>query len=221
MRLAVVALVLAVAAGCSAPDPGAIVYGSLRDGGSSIANGPGSGGTQGGSSSAGTTTGGTTGGGTTGGGTTGGSTAADSGSAAPLNAFSAAPSYAKTAPGDQSTAHHNGASNAGVDCLSCHVTGSVSPPGFMFAGTVYTDSTATTPAVNAEIRVISAAGAEIGKVYSDDSGNFWLADADKLPTGTLTGARNGATPKVMSTPVLGACNSCHAKGGTTLPMSVK
>ena len=93
----------------------------------------------------------------------------------------------------------------------------------MFAGTVYTDTTATAPAVNAEVRVVSSTGTQIGKVYSDNSGNFWLPDADKLPTGSLTGARSGATPKLMSpaTPVLGGCNSCHAKGGTTTPMTAK
>ncbi len=235
MRFAVVALVLtigsSVGAGCSAADPGAVTFGSLRDGGSSITNSSGGGSTQGGSSSGttgGTTGGGTTGGGTTGGGgggTTGGGTTGGTTGAAAKNAFTGAPAYAAApvADADQSALHHGNVSNAGLDCLGCHAAGNAGgAPAFMFAGTLYDDTAGTNPVVSAEVRVVSPAGVELGKAYSDKSGNFWLPDTGTVPAGALTGVRNGTSTKLMISAPTGKCNFCHAKtGGTTTPVSIK
>jgi hypothetical protein len=218
MKFAVVALVLSIATGCSAPDPGEIVFGSARDGGSVVFSTGGGGagnGPQGGAATSGA--GGNAGAGTTtaGAGTTTAGAGTTTAGAGAMTLFTGTPDFAAKAPAvDSVNLGHGNVSNAGLDCFTCHEPGKtqMNAPPFAFAGTAYLDAAGTSPAVNVEVRVTSTAGTV--SVYTDKSGNFWSDSQTKLPTGAKTGARNGATPKLMVGAINeGACNKCHVKGG--------
>jgi hypothetical protein len=130
-----------------------------------------------------------------------------------VTAFSGAPAFAYTAPAVQSATRHGGNSNAGQNCLGCH-TGQGAPE-FVFAGTAYRDTGGTMPATQVEVRVVTPQGQEVGKAYTDNSGNFWIEPGAiaQIPAGAKTGARNGTTTKLMVGGISnGACNTagCHA-----------
>jgi hypothetical protein len=141
------------------------------------------------------------------------------------NAFTDAPAYVKGKALRESAnpRHAGGASNAKQNCLGCHTRGGNNPKVWLFAGTIYETAAGTTPAVGAEVRLVTAAGTELGKAYSDNDGNFFFEGNAQFPaTGVLAGARNGPTPGLMPTsPAVGACNSCHAPNGTAKPLHVK
>lgn len=121
------------------------------------------------------------------------------------NAFTGAPAYTSGSPPHSANDHH-ATSMTGRACLACH-DGSTAPR-FAFAGTVYRRSA---PAARAQIRVIDAAGAVQGSVYSDADGNFWLERNVALRPGK-TGARSATGTTLMKTSVSGGdCNSssCH------------
>jgi hypothetical protein len=111
-----------------------------------------------------------------GGGTTGtvASSAAGGGDGGLPDPFAGAPAFAPPATPAASLldAHSDlGRDITGEDCMGCH-TGTGDAPAFLFGGTVYTDATGKTPAVNVEVRVIDSAG-HAYSVYSGVDGNFF------------------------------------------------
>jgi hypothetical protein len=106
------------------------------------------------------------------------------------NAFTDAPAYVKGKALRESAnpRHAGGASNAKQNCLGCHTRGGNNPKVWLFAGTIYETAAGTTPAVGAEVRLVTAAGTELGKAYSDNDGNFFFEGNAQFPA---TGAPNG------------------------------
>jgi cytochrome c553 len=91
----------------------------------------------------------------------------------------------------------------GENCLACH--------GFSAAGTVFEPSGAGAGGVTVEF--ITGANTLRASVVTSGSGNFHTNAS--LPAGfNIRLTRGAATPKVMSAPPSGACNTCHAAGGT-------
>jgi hypothetical protein len=159
-----------------------------------------------GGTTAGTTAGttGTTAGTTTGTtGTTAGTTAGTTGTTT-TDAFTGEGPFTTGSANDESSNHHGGSSNAGRDCMNCHGGGNA--PAFTFAGTI---SPAT---AGAEVRVVGPTGTEVGRAYSDSSGNFWVLGGGSIPSGALTGVRNAGSTKTMTGPIsAGGCNGCHGQ----------
>lgn len=117
--------------------------------------------------------------------------------------------------------HAGGGTNAGQACINagCHLAGGGGPT-FTFAGTVYTDSGATTPKPGATIKV--EFGTTTVSAVSDDAGNFYSMQAITLPAKTLGTACPTVAPMVgMIVQGGGNCNNCHQIGGTTLPIYVQ
>lgn len=114
----------------------------------------------------------------------------------------------------------NNATNAGMDCLTCHVaTSATGAPAFQFAGTVYKPDK-TTPSVGVTIRVTGASGV-VATGVTDDAGNFNITAGTLMnafpATADLTACPN--VTKMISTmpasgPGSGSCNTCHVAGGT-------
>jgi hypothetical protein len=207
---------LALTTSCATPDPGSVTFEERPHQG--IESSSGTSGTGGTSGASGTAPPATDGGGTEGGTSSGA-----------VDAFTGAAPYAPgVANGDSNTASHNIApinnnNPAGNDCLTCHKTGGQAAGNpWVFAGTVYTTTAgATAAAAGVEVRMVSAAGAELASVYTDAQGNFFidqLKDNTKVvPAGAKVGVRNGPTPKVMQTALTagqGGCQStgCHVAG---------
>jgi hypothetical protein len=90
----------------------------------------------------------------------------------------------------------------GENCLACH--------GFSAAGTVFEASGAGAGGVTVEF--ITGSNTVRASVVTSGSGNFHVSGG--LPSGyAIKLVRGAATPRVMSAPPSGACNSCHAAGG--------
>lgn len=100
---------------------------------------------------------------------------------------------------------------AGRACLTCHDGGGKGgAPGFLFAGTVYTDKTAAKVAVGVEVRVLGADGKGLS-AHTDANGNFFFRAEDgvaKVPASA--GVRNAALARSMTNKINdGNCNQCH------------
>ncbi len=197
-RVAAGALLGAVIS-CSAPDPGQVTYRD-REGSGAV---PAPTATATGTSTPGTDSG--------------------SGAGTATGAFvGAAPFVAGTASGSKNGNHaFAGAPDpqnpAGEDCTksTCHggATGSI----WGFAGTVYTDGAGATPVAGAQVRVVDAAGVQVGEmVYTDALGNFWTsAPAPPLPAGAKVGVRNATKSLTMSASAATGCQAvgCHVATG--------
>jgi hypothetical protein len=155
-----------------------------------------------------------------GGGTQSGSSAGDGGgddggvdeASTPLPAFADAGPYVPDAGPLTLMPQHNFAGNTPTTnpskqtCLDCHKVGG---PGiaFVFAGSVFTDATGSTPAAGVEVRVRDPNGT-YASVYSDAYGNFFDSNVSAdFPA--KTGARNAANESLMTGDATGNCNSCH------------
>lgn len=139
-----------------------------------------------------------------------GGTPSDAGGGAdasnPNDPFNGAPAFvAKTARSSH---------NAGKNCFSsCH------NHGFTFAGTVY--DAAGNGVAGAEVRLVDATGKAI-LVNTGPNGNFHTSTAFTAPArvGVRTASAKSAMAAALATTTSGACNSCHANGGTTKPIHV-
>ncbi len=207
-----VAFVALGVGGCSAPDPGAVVFTPHGNGPTSSGQtpppNPGASGNPQPSGDAGSPL--------EGGPIVSGDAAVDSGTSAIFSgAFSAGNQPQTTAAQNHANRGQGVVPSKDVNCMTCH---SANGPGhqFMFAGSIYTDVNATTGAANVEVRVVDNAGTGIS-TYSDADGNFWLVSNTPVPLPGQSGARdaNGHTqimPQALADP---GCNSCH--NGTVQP----
>lgn len=199
---------LAGAAGCSGGDPGAVAYEPSRhptNGDVSPPSGNPNPDAGGGGHDSGATPQADGG---------GGSDASD----AALSPFSGAGPYASSPVAQSAQQNHTAhgvatTPNKDVNCLNCHNgTGATN---FLFAGSVYADPNAATPAADIEVRVVDKNGLGLS-AHSDVDGNFWLVDAKTLAVPALSGARSGAAEQLMPTALQqGGCNGCH--NGTVNP----
>jgi hypothetical protein len=204
MRILPYFLVVAVVAGCSAPDPGVVDFSPSSSSSSSKkkkATEEEEEETQ--DQDAGTTVQPTVDAGTT---PTG------------ANAFANAPPYtAGTAPRNTTQiAAHGATGQAGNNCMGCHGQGR--GPTYQMAGTVK-------GAPGTEVRIVAADGAtEVAKAYTDAVGNFWISQANGLNPGMIVGIRNATLSQTMNTPLTTqsqfACNSCHVAGGSAQPLAL-
>lgn len=205
-------------AGCSSQDPGAVTFGPRHNVGGGAA---GSGANQDSSGAdSGSSGGALDSGGGGGGGTDAGRPhdAAIEHEAEALNAFSGAGPYAsKPVATSAETEHANrnvGVVPTGQGCIGCH--NGTTATRFSVGGTIYSSAAATSPAVDAEIRIVKADGTEYASVHSDANGNFWVVDAAGFAAiNGLVGARDGATKVLMTTPLAKeGCNGCHDGNAT-------
>lgn len=130
---------------------------------------------------------------------------------APKEVFDNAPAFAGNAPAKESSDHHQGSSNQGKECMSCHSAGKGAPT-FAFAGTIRTTKTSLEGAAGVEVRVIDDKGNPIGLVTSDSVGNFWLPGTVAIPGGSKVAIRTaGGAVKMSGAIATGACNmsGCH------------
>ncbi|HTJ47226.1 MAG TPA: hypothetical protein VL463_34230 [Kofleriaceae bacterium] len=102
--------------------------------------------------------------------------------------------------------HHN----AGAQCLSCH-TGTGAAPHWYAAGTLYSDSGGGTAISGATIEITDANGTTV-TIVSADNGNFWTPTPLTAPLHVK--ASRCPSSKQMSGTAAGACNGCHAAGGS-------
>lgn len=96
-------------------------------------------------------------------------------------------------------------------CVLCHGPGGESPT-MAFAGTIYVDPAARTPAPNVDIVVVDAAGRE-QRVRSNCAGNFYFEDRGGWPQFPVwTSAVVGEHRIDMESPIYreGSCAACHA-----------
>jgi hypothetical protein len=92
----------------------------------------------------------------------------------------------------------------GENCLACH--------GFSAAGTVFETSGAGASGVTVEF-LTAGTNTVRASVVTSGSGNFHTSAS--LPASfDIKLTRGAATPRVMSVPPSGACNTCHAAGGS-------
>ncbi len=137
----------------------------------------------------------------------------------PTGVFTNAPPYA--APTKACSGKHN----AGQECMGCHSGNSDNA--FLMGGTLYDGS--GNAVVNAEVRLVDSTG-KATSVYSCQNGNFYIGanNGGTLNGPATVGVRNATTTQTMVTTLSsgsqppassgGACNACHASGGTTTPV---
>ena len=111
---------------------------------------------------------------------------------------------------EPATSPGNGHHNAGAQCLSCH-TGTGAAPRWYAAGTLYGDTGGTTPIAGATITITDASGTTV-TIISADNGNFWTPTPLTAPLHVK--ASKCPAAKQMSGTAAGACNGCHAGGGS-------
>jgi hypothetical protein len=217
----------AIAAGCSAPDPGVEYLGPRHldglVGGSATTPGtgnPGGGGQSNEDAGAGAV--GTTGGGD--GGTAaatgdGGTTATtDAGGTGGATFLGEATLFANVPPAQTAAQAHQGAGQAvqtpTLDCMaSCHAAGGAGGQ-FLFAGFMATAANGTTGAAGVEVRAYN--GTAGFSAYTDTNGYFWMLPPVTLPTGPFNmGARNATTTNLMpaaQTTIDCQNSGCHGGG---------
>jgi len=136
-------------------------------------------------------------------------------------AFSGDGTYTSTQPTTSAVTYHNN-DNVGVtpgkdqDCLSCHKMGGAGPV-FLFAGTVFSDTNGTTPAVAKEIRVRGTDGKAFS-AHSDADGNFWYEPGtnESLAFPAQSGVRDGTNTALMVGAISAAsCNTSGCHDGNT------
>jgi hypothetical protein len=223
-------------AACSAPDPGVGGFGpradNSPDGTGDTTTQP----TKDAGKGTGTGTGTGTGNGTGNGDGTGGGNDAGTGGTpdagpadtggGPKNAFTGAPAFASKPVATSAKQSHT-ANAVGVipgkatACVDCHKLGGASPAPFLAAGTVFTDTAGTTPAVDYEVRFVDSKGAAFS-AHTDADGNFWINPPLAAATGPfITGVRNATAVKPMITQAGdGNCSSASCHGGATGPVHI-
>ena len=105
--------------------------------------------------------------------------------------------------------HHR----AGEDCLGCHRQGGDGTP-FTIAGTLYTDTGGTAPAVGVPVHVLDAAGADIAMITASN-GNFWAIDPIAAPAVAFAARCPDVIPmQAALTTDDASCNrgGCHTAG---------
>jgi hypothetical protein len=135
-------------------------------------------------------------------------------------AFAGAPAYAATlgpstidlsGKGNGHLSFNAGGNPAGQACLTCHDgAGKGGAPAFLFAGTVYANAAAGTPAARVEVRLLGADGKGIS-TYTDANGNFFFREgAGTFVPPAIAGVRNASATHSMSNKINdGNCNQCH------------
>ncbi len=109
--------------------------------------------------------------------------------------------------------------HANMACLAsgCHGTTPGAGGGFAFAGTIYTDSTGTTPLGGGTVTV--TAGSTTISAVSDAAGNFYYMTAATMPLPANTASTTCPTAAAMAVQIDmngagigstgGDCNACH------------
>lgn len=208
------AMVLAGAApfwGCSAPDPGAVVYDPRLPNYGSPGTGQtgGTGGDEGGAPGAmdsGILDARTV--------TEAAAEAAADGPSGGAGVFKGAPAYDATQQPQQTAAQNHQAQgvatvpNKKTDCMTCH--NGTTASGFLFGGTIYTDTGATRGAAGIEVRVVDSTGNGYS-AYSDSDGNFWIDNDTAASLPGTSGARDGSgnVQLMIGSTTSPGCNSCH------------
>jgi hypothetical protein len=209
-------------AGCSSQDPGAVTFTTRHNVGGNTGSGSNQDSTGADSGSSGGGGAGVDAGPGAGGGTDAGGAPHDAAiehEAEALNAFTGAAPYASkpvATSAEQEHANRNvGTVPTGLGCIGCH--NGATATRFSVGGTIYSSAAATSPAPDAEIRIVKADGTEYASVHSDANGNFWVVDAAGFAAlNGLVGARDGANKVLMTTPLSKeGCNGCH--DGTATP----
>jgi hypothetical protein len=139
---------------------------------------------------------------------------ADQADAGPApSAFTDASAFTPDAGPSTLQPQHNFAGNnpttnpAKQACLNCHASGGAGVA-FVYAGTVFTDATGTTPAAGVEVRVRTDNGTD-AIVYTDANGNFFDR-TEAITFGAAAGVRTAAATQLMVNEAAnGNCNSCH------------
>jgi hypothetical protein len=144
-----------------------------------------------------------------------GATADDSGTSTAF--LGEATAFKSVAPPQTAAAAHAGAGQAAqtptLDCMAaCHAAGGAGGQ-FLFAGFVATTAGGTTGAAGVEVRAYN--GTTGYSAYTDTNGYFWMLPPTTLPNGPFNmGARNATTTDLMpSSQTTIDCQSCHG-GGT-------
>lgn len=130
--------------------------------------------------------------------------------------FADAGAYVPTlGPSARNARHTTNPNPAGTPCLSCHGGQKGNVVQFLFAGTVWTSPSATTPTPMAEVRVVQSNGVGLA-AYSDADGNFFFPRGQNGPLSApaAAGVRDAKGEAPMSNVFNdGDCNSCHRQGG--------
>jgi hypothetical protein len=221
----------AVAAGCSAADPGVEYLGSRHLDGT----GGGDAGTTSTSTTTGTGTTGNTGtttttedGGTTtatgntdsgtpaAGGDGGTTSTGDAGTPTPFTGLTAYASKPVAMSARTNHANNNvAAQTTTLDCLGCHVTGGAGVP-FLAAGWVASAANGTTGAADVEVGVYSTGTSSAYSAHTDTDGFFWINPPNGGAAGPYYGGVRQATEVDMpTTQAVSDCNSASCHGGAT------
>lgn len=115
-------------------------------------------------------------------------------------------------------AHQNTVEGKNCVVAGCHLDGNQP---FKFAGTVYTTANGNQTVAEAEVRIVSPSGVEVGRSYTDANGNFWLSAGGTIPASSRVGARTALSRHLMIDTISGLdspsareCSnaSCHGDG---------
>lgn len=147
----------------------------------------------------------------------------DTASAPTVDPFADAPAFtAGTAPRASVVNKHLAegvGSPTGKDCLASNCHGAFGEgPSMVFGGTIYTDPTATVPAVGVQVRVVDA-NSKVYSVYSDTNGNFYQLGTANLALPAHPGVRTADNALAMVGDSTGA--SCNAAGCHDGPTQAK
>ncbi|MGK7346569.1 MAG: hypothetical protein ACNS63_12260 [Candidatus Nitrospinota bacterium M3_3B_026] len=100
--------------------------------------------------------------------------------------------------------------NAGRDCIECH--------NLKYAGTVYTDATASAAAAG-EVIVINQDNGMTLEITADASGNFYTTEGD--PSVGYTATVKGNSTGMVAKQTNGACSSSGCHDGAATPRVYK
>lgn len=180
---------VAGAAACSGPDPGALTFSTRPSSGVSEPQGTDS----------------------------GAAAATDAGVDAGPDPIFGTTAFAYVNPGvnANAAADEHAGTVEGKDCMvaGCHLDGAKV---WVFGGTLYSSADGGAPVARGEVKVVGPNGVEIAKAYTDANGNFWVEKAGTtIPAGSKVGVRKegGGKPRLMATGLQPGDSGC-SKGGT-------
>ena len=111
-----------------------------------------------------------------------------------------------------------GTHNAGKNCMwpGCHGS---EAPSWTYAGTVFSSVDRSSPARGVMVTITGATG-EI-ELKANSAGNFYSLDGNPTDGYRASVSDRERTLTMRPAQTSGACNSCHAPGSQTQPLSIE